>query len=1116
MGQGAQRTPPMRAWGARTARRWVLLPRPRRLGPALIGCLVALTPATASAASVSNGTATNITGSRATLSSQVVLDGNVDRCYFQVRKGGSNFPSTSTPVPCSTGTFTQDVGLDSAGSYTFKGLVCESRGQGNTCPFGPSAVASGETPFKAPGPTSRMAAATKVSGTGATVSVTVDTRGNPSVRTMFQYSLDPTFQTFQETPARGQLDSNSPPTVVTDNLVNLDPGTTYYVRARVFVEAASPQDWYSDNSISFRTGRYAQTLPATAIAATTATLNGELNAGDVTLSYRWYYGSDASAVAAGTSPSTPAATAAPGETTTPVSASVAGLTPGTTYSARLVATYTDPANSQARTISGAIVTFGTQTTVCPAGQTKLERTPLPQTPFVATGCFDGAGGSPTGPYVGHGTVLINGLTFTPNASSGTLRIDPGARQLTTSMPTGIAIGVTRIRVAGATPYAASWSAGDGAFQVGGLDLGSKLLGFPLGGSLTATPLPTTGGARIVVTAITLPNQLGGSTAEATVVIDSAGKTLSGQATLGGAEIGPILLPSVSLSWKSDRVWTAKVDARIPLLEQGIGAEITIVDNRLTAFKLAFASPVGVPLGSTGITLDYLSAGADFAPPGFKFTGELGGAAGPSIGKFSLLRLDTIFDAAVARRATVPGGLDEIGLPEGQDLGVVPFAFHVGGTFKLLNVIPVGSANFYYWGTGRSPLVALKGSVGLDLKTGSCAGSDPAFQLKVGGGLGVAFNATQFNLAADVQAKLRVLCFTLIDAGAKFVASTKGIAVCGYLQLGRAKVATGVGAKWPSGDLTTSALLKNVQILTACDLSPYTTQLKVGDARAASRTGASAHVVASGGDKRVRIAGGTRSVVLRITGRGGAPRVVVIGPGGRTVRADAPSRIDKANGTLALVDDRDDRHETFVQFAVPRAGIYRIRMLPGSPAIARVSTARQLAPAAVRATVSGKGAARTLRWNATGVAGQQLVFRERGPGGDRVILRTTKTRGTVRFRPSLGAAGRRTIVLDVFNQGYARTTLRAARFSVAAPARPSKVARLRLIRKGSTAIVTWRARGGAVDHYEVRAILGDGRRLVRALKGRKLTIAGVGGVKITLTVRGQNALGVRGPVVTGKL
>ena len=108
----------------------------------------------------------------------------------------------------------------------------------------------------------------------------------------------------------------------------------------------------------------ASTGTATGLDSQDATLNGTVNPEGQSVSYQFELGTDPTSLQAYGSP-----TALSGQTTTPVSASVSGLTPGTTYYYQLVVTY--GANPP---IDGGVQSFTT-----PTGG------PPPPTPMVVTG-----------------------------------------------------------------------------------------------------------------------------------------------------------------------------------------------------------------------------------------------------------------------------------------------------------------------------------------------------------------------------------------------------------------------------------------------------------------------------------------------------------------------------------------------------------------------------------------------------------------------------------------------------------------------------------------------------------------------------------------------------------
>jgi PKD repeat protein len=109
------------------------------------------------------------------------------------------------------------------------------------------------------------------------------------------------------------------------------------------------------------------TAPATGVTADEATLNGSINPNDQTISYRFVYGTSS----ANLDQSTPLTAGPSGHTATPVSATISGLVPSTTYYYRLDVTM------GGQTYSGATASF-TSGAAPPAP-------PAPQTPLAGTG-----------------------------------------------------------------------------------------------------------------------------------------------------------------------------------------------------------------------------------------------------------------------------------------------------------------------------------------------------------------------------------------------------------------------------------------------------------------------------------------------------------------------------------------------------------------------------------------------------------------------------------------------------------------------------------------------------------------------------------------------------------
>ncbi|MGH2900540.1 MAG: hypothetical protein ACRDMZ_17835, partial [Solirubrobacteraceae bacterium] len=413
-----------------------------------------------------------------------------------------------------------------------------------------------------------------------------------------------------------------------------------------------------------------------------------------------------------------------------------------------------------------------------------------------------------------------------------LTIRPARRTIATNRAVVVSAGTTEL-------YGGVVSAGwapteEERFGLGSANRSDKLLGFKAKGSFEVEPQEN-GGSTVFNTAMGLPAQLGPVTGEGRFDYDANGITTGAGITVGGATLaGLVTLPSIALQWTQGATWSAAFDLRIPLLEVGVGTEMTITSGRLDSLAIYFAPPKGVPLGSTGAELDFLAGEGDGKPPGFSFGGSIGASAGPKVGKFSVLRLDTTFSAAVGRSAEVPEGLESIGLIAGTDLGKLPFQLYVAADVKMLNVIPVAHAHLNIWATPK-PIVALDGRIGLDVKDGTCGGNPnkPFIQVQHKAEAGLAITKGDFNLSASGVASLTAFCVKLLSAGATFNASTKGMGVCGFVQTVFGKIGVGVGARWPRGNVTVGALLRNIKMFTGCDLTPYRSRLTVAPAAVAA-------------------------------------------------------------------------------------------------------------------------------------------------------------------------------------------------------------------------------------------------------------------------------------------
>ena len=190
-------------------------------------------------------------------------------------------------------------------------------------------------------PTAITGAAQQIGPTSALVNGTVNP-GGKATSVFFEYGSDPTKLTKTSSSSAG---SGTADVAVSAKLTGLTPGTTY----AYLVEATN-----SDGTAKGLEGTFTTLSPpgvvtgtASAVAATSATLNGSVDANGRATTWYFEYGTSTSYGSKTSSKS------ASGTNAAPVSASVTGLQAGHTYHFRLVAT------SDGGTTNGADATFTT-------------------------------------------------------------------------------------------------------------------------------------------------------------------------------------------------------------------------------------------------------------------------------------------------------------------------------------------------------------------------------------------------------------------------------------------------------------------------------------------------------------------------------------------------------------------------------------------------------------------------------------------------------------------------------------------------------------------------------------------------------------------------------------
>jgi hypothetical protein len=176
-------------------------------------------------------------------------------------------------------------------------------------------------------------------------------------------------------------------------------------------------------------------------------------------------------------------------------------------------------------------------------------------------------------------------------------------------------------------------------------------------------------------------------------------------------------------------------------------------------------------------------------------------------------------------------------------------------------------------------------------------------------------------------------------------------------------------------------------------------------------------------------------------------------------------------------------------------------------------ARDAPPIAVAGSVGGKGRKRLMSYRATTGNGLTTTFYEQGPMGAHKLGVAKGKRGTIKFAPAEGPRGKRTIEAVVERGGLPRLRKAIATYTAPAPARPGKVRKLKVKRRGHTVLASWRKAPGATV-YAVRIDLPDGRRLLRVIKKTNVSLGGAprdGRVKVTVV--GRNRAGRAGRAVS---
>jgi hypothetical protein len=380
---------------------------------------------------------------------------------------------------------------------------------------------------------------------------------------------------------------------------------------------------------------------------------------------------------------------------------------------------------------------------------------------------------------------------------------------------------------------------------------------------------------------------------------------------------------------------------------------------------------------------------------------------------------------------------------------------------------------------------------------------------------------------DVFGHGRVCAVSLLCVGGEVAVSSVGVAGCveftvfGYPEFyfwgarwHEVKVRGGAGYRWGGGGVDVMG--------GSCDVGPYRAQKSA---------------VAAGGGRTIRLRR-EPAVALRITGRGAAPKVLIVGPGGRRIVADRAGRLERDR--YYYVEDAPAETAS-IMISEPAPGRWTVRPLPGSAPVVAVSAAPVYPEPEVKARVIGHGSQLALEYGVETSPGLAVTFWERGADYEQELgpahgvpclqnapIQGHRPRnafmthphiicGALPFGPAPGPGGERRIVAVISNHGEPVSELQVASYETRAEALPARPPHVRIVRRAGTVRITWgRAQGAA--GYDVDVRLSDGARLLEAQgpDARRVVLRDIPrSVGARVSVRGVRTDNVQGPAAIAR-
>lgn len=350
------------------------------------------TAAAATSPTASTGPVTAVGPATATVSGSVNPNGSATSWHVEYGTS-TTYGTVTSPTSAGSGTSTQAVSASLASlkpgtTYHYRFVATSTAGTG----LGGDGILTTSS-----APAAVTSSASNVTPTSANLNGTVDPSGRPTTW-YFDYGTSTSYG--KQTPVNS-AGSGTGATAVSTPVTGLTTGRTYHFRLVATSDAGTSRG--ADQTFVSSAAPTVTTKTATNVKDTSATLNGSVDPNGLATTFYVEYGTSTSY---GTK--TPAASAGSGTSTKNVSAAVTGLTGGTTYHFRLVAT------NATGTTNGADQTFTTSGK--PISQTGAP-TGVTGTSATLTGTVN-PNGHATSWYFEYGTTTGYGAkTSTQNAGS---------------------------------------------------------------------------------------------------------------------------------------------------------------------------------------------------------------------------------------------------------------------------------------------------------------------------------------------------------------------------------------------------------------------------------------------------------------------------------------------------------------------------------------------------------------------------------------------------------------------------------------------------------------------------------------------------------------------------